>query len=539
MKIERELERHLNVLEKINEAKTYDELPNISFSSITSYITSNTKFNDVKFSQKDFKPILDALIKNDFKKFDGLKELYVNIVLSKCPNVSLEDIESKYEEIFDGIRINYLIEEITLKNVKSKMMKEEIDKENHEEIMKQINNSYDIRDLPNVGLGDLNKNILRNANNNSVKKRFKASELSDITNVYLNNNGVGLPDYIIKLLEKQDLSNEEKRTLFEEMLKNFISDKNLGYIASEINSKEKRKLFIYKYDHEETMDNIKDAKRISQLPQNLSISTLTSYLLGNSTIYTNDNRFKSENLKYLTNLLLEGKKFDDDIVIEEIKNITNKLYPEKEDAYVLLINKFKTLPKTNYLVQEINYPFEKQKIFIKNCSSNVNVYLIPNEKSPIDGGKFFNVYINRVDNLNLDDILPEDLSKICSPKMDIDSVEWYVQENFDPTFKLVGGIITNKDEKIGNVNVFRPNDGKVGVSREEKEKINKIDNLDKEIEIKEKTSKYIEEQMNQIMNEYEKKTLELQKQTLEQIASLRNSLTSNKKLTLKKDDENK
>ena len=535
MKIERELERHLNVLEKINEAKIYDELPNISFSSITSYITSNTKFNDVKFSQKDFKPILDALIKNDFKKFDGLKELYINIVLSKCPDVSLEDIESKYEEIFEGVRINYLIEEITLKNVKSKMMKEEIDKENHEEIMKQINNSYDIRDLPNVGLGDLNKNILRNANNNSVKKRFKVSELSDITNVYLNNNGVGLPDYIIKLLEKQDLSNEEKRTLFEEMLKNFISDKNLGYIASEINSKEKRKLFIYKYDHEETMDNIKDAKRISQLPQNLSISTLTSYLLGNSTIYTNDNRFKSENLKYLTNLLLEGKKFDDDIVIEEIKNITNKLYPEKEDAYVLLINKFKSLPKTNYLVEEINYSLEKQKIFIKNCSSNVNVYLIPNEKSPIDGGKFFNVYINRVDNLNLDDILPEDLSKISSPKMDIDSVEWYVQENFDPTFKLVGGIITNKDETIGNVNVFRPNDGKVGVSREEKEKINKIDDLDKEIEEKEKTSEYIEEQMNQIINEYEKKALELQKQMLEQMVTLRNSISS-KKLTLKKND---
>ena len=41
--------------------------------------------------------------------------------------------------------------------------------------------------------------------------------------------------------------------------------------------------------------------------------------------------------------------------------------------------------------------------------------------------------------------------------------------------------------------------------------------------------------MNQIINEYEKKALELQKQMLEQMVSLRNSISS-KKLTLKKDD---
>ena len=62
-----------------------------------------------------------------------------------------------------------------------------------------------------------------------------------------------------------------------------------------------------------------------------------------------------------------------------------------------------------------------------------------------------------------------------------------------------------------------------------------IDDLDKEIEEKEKTSEYIEEQMNQIINEYEKKALELQKQMLEQMVTLRNSISS-KKLTLKKSD---
>lgn len=533
MKLEREIERHNNIISWIDDAETIDELPNISMSSITSYISSNTYFGENKFNQKDFKSITKMIMEN--KSDSEIKNCYIKIITNKYPETSIDDINKKYTEIFEGVRIKYILEEINIKNGKAKLIKDSIDKENHEEVMKQINNAYEIKDLPNVGLGDLNKNILRNANNNSLKKRFKISELSNISNAYLNNKGMGIPDYIIRLAEKQDLNKEEKRLLYEEILKNLINDKIPGYIASEINAKEERKLFIYKYDHEETMENIKEAKRISQLPQNLSASTLTSYLVGNSTIYSNDNRLKSENLKNLTNLLLGGNTFDDDIVIEEIKNITNKLYPEKEDAYILLINKYKSLPKTNYLVEEINFSLEKQKVFIKNCSSNVNVYFIPNEKSPIDGGKFFNVYINRVDNLNLDDILPEDLSKISSPKMDIDSVEWYVQENFDPTFKLVGGIITNKDETIGNVNVFRPNDGKVGVSREEKEKINKIDDLDKEIEEKEKTSEYIEEQMNQIINEYEKKALELQKQMLEQMVTLRNSISS-KKLTLKKND---
>ena len=42
--------------------------------------------------------------------------------------------------------------------------------------------------------------------------------------------------------------------------------------------------------------------------------------------------------------------------------------------------------------------------------------------------------------------------------MDIDSVEWFIQEKYDKTFKKAGGIILNKDETIGNVNVFRTNE---------------------------------------------------------------------------------
>ena len=140
----------------------------------------------------------------------------------------------------------------------------------------------------------------------------------------------------------------------------------------------------------------------------------------------------------------------------------------------MLFDKLSKLPKTYYLVDEINYSLARQKEFIGNSCSNVNVYFIPNEKSPIDGGRFYNCYINRVDNLDLSQILPLNLDEIVPPKMDIDSIEWYIQEKYDDTFKIAGGIILNKDETIGNVNVFRPNDGKIGITLEEKQKMDQI-----------------------------------------------------------------
>ena len=63
-----------------------------------------------------------------------------------------------------------------------------------------------------------------------------------------------------------------------------------------------------------------------------------------------------------------------------------------------------------------------------------------------------------VDNLDLGELLPLDLDEIVPPGMDIDSVEWFIQEKYDKTFKKAGWIILNKDETIGNVNVFRTNE---------------------------------------------------------------------------------
>ena len=92
--------------------------------------------------------------------------------------------------------------------------------------------------------------------------------------------------------------------------------------------------------------------------------------------------------------------------------------------------------------------------------------------------------------------------------MDIDSVEWYVQEYYDPTFKTSGGIILNRDEEIGNVTVFQPSDGKIGITKEEKDKYDELEMLSqkvKEIIAKKKkdTSNFVKLQQAFLLNQQE------------------------------------
>ena len=89
----------------------------------------------------------------------------------------------------------------------------------------------------------------------------------------------------------------------------------------------------------------------------------------------------------------------------------------------------------------------------------------------------FPSYINRVENLDLGQILPLNLEEIIPEGMDVDTIEWYVQDRFDPTFKKAGGIILNKDETIGNVNIFKPSDGRIGITPEEHSKYKELEEL--------------------------------------------------------------
>lgn len=536
---ERELERHNRVLGQITSAKTREDLPKIGFSTIASYLANNIYFNNEKISQKLFQPVIKAIIDYGAVVHPEVKNALIRVIIENYSNISEDEIIEKYKKVLESKRIVYLLSEIAQKNIK---LDEIVKSENfvaHKQILKYINSAFEIKDLPKVGLSELNKKLLRAVNDNDFVNNIKTSDIKELTEAFLKQyTYMDIEDVVERIISKYDLSESDKKLMKEQILGSLIQDETIEYTVEEIVLKEKRKIQIYKINHEETMDMIKNAHRISQLPPNLTISTVNSYLNGNTTIYTNDDRITAEDLKTLTDLLMDGYKWEDEVVISEVKKIALSKYPDKNDAFILLYNKLSVLPKTYYLIEEVKYSQERQTEFIGRGSSNVNVYFIPNNKSPLDGGRFYNCYINRVGNLDLSQILPLDLDSIVPTEMDIDSVEWYVQEHFDPTFKTAGGIILNKDETIGNVSVFRPNDGTVGISPEEKEKMDEIDNLDvqieekkrmieslnKEIEVKEKKSQDVGNRMQQILTSYEQKALSLQMELLSNISDLKNEI---------------
>ena len=539
MSDERELERHNRILNQISDAKTREELPNVSFTTIASYLATYAYFNKKKISQTLFQPVIDAIIVHGITAHPDVKDAFVKVMKQSYPDVSENDIVAKYNDVMKCKRIGYILSEITQKNLKLDQIVKSENLDIHNQVIKEIKMAYEIKDLPKVGLSELNKKLVKAVNDNDFVTNIKASEIKDLTNAYLNNSGYSeLENIIDKICSNYNLNDQDRVLMKEQILGSLMLDETIKYTVEEIALKEKRKYEIYKLDHDATMENIKNATRISQLPPNLTISSVNGYLNGNTTIYTNDDRIVAEDLKRLTDLLMDGYRFEDEVIINEIKRIAKDKYPEKDDAFEILYSKLSTLPKIYYLVEEVKCSQARQTEFIGRACSNVNVYFIPNSKSPGDGGRFYNCYINRVDNLDLSKILPLDLDSIVPPEMDIDSVEWYVQEYYDETFKTAGGIILNKDETIGNVSVFKPNDGTVGVSLEEKEKMDKISDLDEQIkekedhlssldsEINEKTQKSteVEARIKDILNKYEQKALALQMELLTNISQLKSEM---------------
>ena len=537
MSDERELERHNRIIDRIRNAKTKEELPKVVNSQITSFLSTSLNYKDVKVPPHSFRYVVEAII--DYGNPTNPK------VVKKLENVlsgwhlrsgaTKEELSELCIKALSSKRVEYVLAEMSELKAKLDELENEMIDENHKQMMKDIKSTYEIKDLPKVGLSELNIRLVRAVNSNSFDQHIKTSEIKELTEAYLKKSSYKeIEEIVYKLCSKYCKSEEEIVLMKEQIIAALRVDNSIEYIAEEIDVKEKRKLTIYKLNHEETMENIKNATRISQLPPQLTSSAITSYLNGNTTIYTNDDRVTVEDMKRITELLLKGFKIDGVVITTEINEIAKIRYPEKEDAFKLLYDKLSSLPRLEYLVEEVKFASQRQKEFIGRGGNNVNVYFIPNDKSPIDGGRFYNCYINRVDNLDLEKILPLDLSTIVPPEMDIDSIEWYVQEYYDETFKTAGGIILNRDETIGNVSVFKPNDGKVGVSVEEKEKMDEIDSLDttigekkalleqleNEITEKQNESTNAEEKIKKLVSNYERKALELQKELIESIKEL-------------------
>ena len=485
MNKEKEEQRHNQKLESIRNAKSKEELPVANISAVTRYLANNSSFDGNRISPSEFKPVLDAIMEHNFFIMPEVKEVFIEVLKKNYPGKTQEEYEQKYLQIAETSNIAHYIIEASERNAKLQEFREKEELEQHNENMKQIKSAFELKDLPKVGIGTLNGKIMK-ATKNDFIERFSIEQIREISQMLMSGNSEEeIEEKIFNICQTYGFDEEQTNLMYQQIESQFFLDKTIGYTMEEIIEKEKRVLQIYKMDHEETMENIKNARRISEMPPNLTESALTGYLSGNTTIYPKGDKISTTDLKDVTTLLLQGKDFSSYETEEALRKIAEKYYPEKtEEALILLKEKLEKLPRTQYLVEEINYSNERQEQFIGRQCSNVNVYFVPNPKSPIEGGRFYNCYINRVKNLDLGKLLPEDvldLDKVVPKEMDVDSIEWYIQEYYDDTFKTAGGIILNRDETIGNVNVFRPSGGPVGITPEENEQRKQLQELSKEV----------------------------------------------------------
>ena len=511
MKPERELERHNRILEQIKDAKTKAELPEIGFSDISSFLANNVYFNNQKTNQSQFKGIVYEIIEMGTFSNPIVRNDFVDFVCEIYPNVNRNTIITKYNEILKMGRIDYILEEMAIKNQKADRFTKETNKKVHNETMTKILTSHSIDDLPKVGLSDLNKKILRCFNNNDYIDTFKTRDLTALTRAYLNKSSI-TESIVDLILFDYDINDEDRKTMTQQIVANLAMDETIEYTAEEILAIEQRKLVIYRLDHEDTMENIKNAKRISQLPPKLSVSTLNKYLLGNATIYPNNNLIDSEDLKPLVDLLMSGKKWEDDEVKDLVHEIAYEKYPYMPTAGVRLYDKLSTLPRTYYLVEEINYNEERKNEFIELYKTIVHYYQVRDFESSEKGGNFYRAYTNETEQIDLDPILASGIN--------IKELETYIRENIDDTFKAVGGLILEKDKILGSVSIYN-----VGISPKDKAKLDKITNLDEEIikkqqlvealdiviANKQQTSSELESKIKIALINYERTVLEAQK----------------------------
>ena len=118
MNDKKELERHNKILEQIKNAKTREELPKLTYGTISSYLATNVYFDNTKLSAMEFTNIVNKIVEHGMFIHPDTKEFFIKEISQKYPNVKEEEIIKKYESILNTRRIDYILNEIGQRNIK-------------------------------------------------------------------------------------------------------------------------------------------------------------------------------------------------------------------------------------------------------------------------------------------------------------------------------------------------------------------------------------------------------------------------------------
>ena len=557
---EKEIKRHEKYQKALAGATTISTLP----SKITPNKLKKVLCQELNFGVEPIDEIGIDSLKNEIVTALILDENYINSDSFKADldhelrysGVSTEGIKSRTEYTFTSRRLHNYIKDIRDYDKKFRELSKPNALARHNIVMEQIRKADSTKKLPKINNSNLTI-LLINALKPAFRGKLSTNDVKLLAEKLI--EGYSFDDEkVLLLLEAKFWNNSNLVYPFfakgYDVRRKFVlglleKDFNLRLLIEELRAKNARTLEIYKEEHERIMASIGRANRISEMPTGFSLSRITGYLSGNSIITKNDKTMPGEWFNNLALLLLNGASLDTPEVQAEINNISLKYclaIRESESSdianinasvYQVLYYKIAKLPKLAYYVEEVRYASKRQEEFISRESQSVKVYILPSDKSPIDGGNFYCIYISRKEGPKLN------IEEIFTKAGEVKDIEKYIKENYDPTFKRAGGIILNRDEKIDrNVSVYAPDDGSIGISPEDSENYKKLEDLTARLNVlynaKTQATEAFEKQQEEFNKQYAEYKQQQEKSNKEigEIQGEMNTLVKTLKAKDKKED---
>lgn len=461
-----EEKRHKLVLERIKNAKSVKELPNITFSSIAKYLCDNVHFDYNYLSPKEFKTFIIKYMTFDIDS----KECFIDILARNYPNHTKDEFEAMYTKIISSGRIGNMFVELGERNNKMYELNDELEKEKHEKIMFEIKNTIALNEFPHITKSYL-VSLVKKASKNDITVLNDEQIRGLVSLIYEKSDLSVISKEVLSICQSYHLTYEENYIMYNQIIVSLVANKKIGYVVDELKEIEKQKCKIYKNDHLIILEKIHAALNADELP-NINANKLATYLSCNSKIYKNSKKIKVSEFNKLVDILLSGKGINNKLSKEEINNIIlNQNYENPEEAYELLLDKFSSLYRINFFIEEINLKNKRMEEFLGDDYLDINIYAFQTPNGPVNGGVHYTLFKNSVDNLDINAIVPE--------WNDLDELEDKVKL-VDPTFKKIGGFIIKKNESFrqkNNIKFYKKRDDEETISTLENSRLAKIEKL--------------------------------------------------------------
>ena len=199
-------EKHLEILEKINHAKTIKELPNIQLSSLVNYTARLLKnLLGKEIDKEDAKKIVDLYVAGYrlIGEDDKVRKALTRVVSKVTDNpFKVEEETKKVISYFNNdIKLVSLVNEFVSKNNKIY----EIIKREHLDIMKSISSASRISEMPKgLSISKITTYLSNNSVLSNGMEKIPASSFINLANILLNGSGVETVEVLDEVLKISD-----------------------------------------------------------------------------------------------------------------------------------------------------------------------------------------------------------------------------------------------------------------------------------------------------------------------------------------------